>query len=98
MFLFCFVCCLFVIRTNTGKTWRVKRDRNCLFLHTLKYIQSKNILIHNIIHIVKTTLVFIDTDDNPESSDTKLIEKKKTTELLNIHCSKLSNRKLARKP
>ena len=42
----------------------------------------------------------MNTDDNPETSYTKFIDK--TTELLNIHCPiksvKVSNRKLARKP
>ena len=43
---------------------------------------------------------FVNTDDNPETSYTKFIDK--ATELSNTHCPikqvKISNRKLARKP
>ena len=48
-------------------------------------------------HLANVNWDFVNTDDNPETSYTKFIDK--TTELLNIHCPvksvKVSNRKLA---
>ena len=51
-------------------------------------------------HLTNVNWDFVNTDDNPEISYTKFIDK--TTELLNINCPiksvTISNRKLARKP
>ena len=66
-----------------------------------KISDSSNLIIKGFKnHLANVNWDFVNTDDNPETSYTKFIDK--TTELLNIHCPiksvKVSNRKLARKP